>query len=97
MKREEKSKGWIWVVLPIILLPLIFYLFYPGYRTLKEYSEEIAKLEQTLKDIDNENNFLKKEISGLKNNPLYIERIARKELGMIRPGEKIYRVKEKTE
>jgi len=35
---------------------------------------------------------LKAEIEKLKTDPLYIEKIARKELGMTRQGEIIYRI-----
>jgi len=97
MQKKEKKRKWIWVIVPIVVLPLIFYIFYPKYITLRQYKEEITKLDRTIKELEGENSFLKKEIRELKHNPLYIERIAREELGMIRPGEKIYRVKEKTE
>jgi cell division protein FtsB len=43
---------------------------------------------QTMRENDN----LKKEIVLLKNNPQYIETAARKELGMVKKGDIVYRV-----
>jgi cell division protein FtsL len=46
-------------------------------------SEEIDKLKQ-------DNGRLRKEVSALKNDSAYIERVARDKLGLARPGEIVY-------
>jgi cell division protein FtsB len=56
------------------------------YRMKEQYTaltEEIALLKR-----DNEN--LRKTVHSLKNDPAYIERIARDKLGLARPGEIVY-------
>ena len=45
-----------------------------------------------IEELEKENANLTTEIDRLKNDSLYIEKIARKELGMIRQGEIIYRI-----
>jgi cell division protein FtsL len=49
------------------------------------------KIETT--QIKEENRLLNKEIAKLKNDPRYISIVARKKLGMIKNGEKIYKFK----
>ena len=95
--KKEKNRKWIWLVVLVVVLPVIGYFFSSNYRILRRYKEEVAKLDQIVAELDKENSLLKKEVEELKYNPLYVERIARRELGMIRPGETIYRVKEKTQ
>jgi cell division protein FtsB len=56
------------------------------YRMKTQYyalTEEIAKLKQ-------DNVRLRKDVDSLKNDPAYIERVARDKLGLARPGEIVY-------
>ena len=56
------------------------------YRMKAQYhalTEDIAKLKQ-------DNAMLMKEVSALKNDPDYLERVARDKLGFARPGEIVY-------
>ena len=46
----------------------------------QEFAREAGRLR-------NENDKLRQEIDSLKNDPHYIERVARENLGMVRPGE----------
>ena len=86
---KYKVKKAIWLVL---ILGLLLYVFLPGYlrwertnESLEEYLDKNAKLRE-------ENLKLKKEIWALKNDPLYIEEISRKELGYAKDGEVIYEI-----
>ena len=53
----------------------------------KKIESLISKKEKELIDISNENEFLKEEISLLKNNDEYVEHIARENLGLIKDEE----------
>lgn len=55
---------------------------------------ELSKLSAQLDQMKRENELLKKEIYLLKEDTSYIERIARRELGLISPGEVEYRFKD---
>ncbi len=68
------------------------YLLLPNYLTLSRYKEDREALNIRIKELGKENESLKAEIEKLKTDPLYIEKIARKELGMTRQGEIIYRI-----
>jgi len=56
----------------------------------KEKQENVI----TLKDLRAKNRLLASEIRRLKEDPKYFESVARKQLGMVRENEIIYRVKE---
>jgi cell division protein FtsB len=56
------------------------------YRMKTQYyalTDEIAKLKQ-------DNVRLRKDVDSLKNDPAYLERVARDKLGLARPGEIVY-------
>ena len=53
----------------------------------KKIESLISKKEKELIEISNENEFLKEEISLLKNNDEYVEHIARENLGLIKDEE----------
>jgi cell division protein FtsB len=57
------------------------------YRTLKEKQ---ATLEEANESIISENRDLKREIGLLKGDVRYIEAVARRELGMVKQGDRVY-------
>ncbi len=68
------------------------YLFIPTYSTLVRYGKEGEDLSVRIKDLRKENENLQIEINKLNNDPVYIEKMARKELGMMRQGEIMYKM-----
>lgn len=79
------------VILAVIVLLVLF--GNAGFRALMRRYWELHKLKAELSQLKRENALLKEEVYHLENNPSYIERIARKELGVIAPGEIEYRFK----
>lgn len=80
----------IWFIVLVVLL-LGFALF--GDRgVLKVYKAYLQKteLEQKITDLENSNTELRKEIDALRSDLKAVEKIARRELGMVRPDEQIY-------
>jgi len=61
-----------------------------GLLRIHELRQDKARIESRLGDTRNENERLKREIIALKSDRRYIERIARKELGLVRGNEVIY-------
>ncbi len=57
--------------------------------------DELRRLEECNQQLKSENLALKKEIEQLKNNPHYLEDLARDELGLARENELIYELKKK--
>jgi cell division protein FtsB len=70
------------------------------YAFAKEFSEfdALYRENQRIKDktgeLKNANDDLRKKIESLKNDKLYIEKVAREQLGMIKQGEKVYKFEE---
>ena len=81
----------IYTIIGVIVL--LFLLLNEGSRKLVRRYWEIYKLKEQISQLQHENELLKKEIYLLENDSSYIERIARKELGLISPGEVEYRFK----
>ena len=92
MRKHEKDKKLVWIIALVLLGGILMYLLIPTYSTLTRYREERKALNIRIKELGKENETLKAEIQKLKTDPLYIEKVARKELKMTRPGEIIYRI-----
>jgi cell division protein FtsB len=97
IKTERSAKIVLWKNLLIVagVLLLLYFLVtrvvgemgvVKYYRMKAQYyalMEEIAKLKQ-------DNVRLRKDVDSLKNDPAYLERVARDKLGLARPGEIVY-------
>ncbi len=68
-----------------------------GFFHLKLLEAEKTKLESANQDVKQENKLLLEKIERIKNDPEYIEDVARKKLGLVRPNEVIYRLEKDPE
>jgi cell division protein FtsB len=78
----------------IICLFLMGFLIIFGNNGLVDHyvlKEKLNILKEESTEVSRENSGLKKEIALLKDNDQYIEKTARKELGMVRKGDRVYR------
>ena len=74
-----------------IIAVFIFLSANAGFRKMIRRYWQMNRLTNELVQLKKENALLKKEIYLLEEDPSYIERIARKELGLISPDEVEYR------
>ncbi len=78
----------IFMVSAILLLFLAYGMFgEKGYLQMKKSEAQNQKLRQDIEQVKQENQQMMGEIRSLKTDPKTIERIAREELGMVKPGE----------
>jgi len=63
-----------------------------GFLAMRQSQKEIEKLRQEISQIIAENQELTEHVKALKSDPKLIEKIAREEMGMARPGEKIFKL-----
>jgi cell division protein FtsB len=63
-----------------------------GYLAMRRTQSEIRKVQADLKQLNKENFELEQEVRELKTDPHKIEKIARDELGLARPGEVIIKI-----
>jgi len=96
---KRQSGGNIWATLvPIIqgaivigLLAVVGLFFLPVIQTEKHYKEQIATLQREAAAAEEQQTQLKLQMEYMKNNPGYVEHIARDQLNMGKPGETIIR------
>ena len=63
-----------------------------GFLAMRRTQKEIESLQQQITKISEENKQLAEQVNALKTDPKLIERIAREEMGLARPGEKIFKL-----
>jgi len=66
-----------------------------GFMALRQEKKEIESLRLQIQQLQRENEELDKRIKALQSNPGAIERLAREQMRLARPGELIYTVPEK--
>lgn len=76
----------------IIIVVLGALLIYPGYLDLRKLNREIAELDSNIRELEETNENLRVELKALREDRFHIEKVARKNLGLIKPGEIIYKV-----
>ncbi len=79
--------------LVIFLVLMGFFIIFGNNGLVDNYimKEKLKILKEENAQIVQENIGLKKEIALLRNSPPYIESMARKELGMVKKGDTVYR------
>ena len=65
-----------------------------GLIQMKKKRDEYRALEQTLAQARTENTRLREEARRLREDPAAIEELARRELGLIKPGEKLFIIRD---
>ena len=63
-----------------------------GFIAMRRTQMEIEQIQQQIVRLNDENKSLSGQVNSLKTDPKAIERIAREEMGLARPGEIIYRL-----
>lgn len=61
-----------------------------GYMTLRRQKKEYTALQQQIQTVSEQNQQLEQKIHALKNNPEAVEKQARDQLRLVKPGEIIY-------
>jgi cell division protein FtsB len=82
--------GWI-VVGILLLLGVTALVGDNGVLALWRLRGEVRTLHRDVRALEAENERLSRAILDLQENPAVIERIAREELGLVRPGERVLR------
>lgn len=84
------KKG-LWLgALFLILYTLAIIFGENGLMTMRSMHQELNRIQQENARLEKENIALYRTIHRLKNDPAFIEQIARQELNMIRPGEIVF-------
>jgi cell division protein FtsB len=78
----------------LLLLALVAHVLFGqhGLVAMRRAQKEVVKLQLEIAQLNDDNKKLADEIQALKTDPLMIEKIAREEMGLARPGEQIYKL-----
>jgi cell division protein FtsB len=63
-----------------------------GFMAMRRTQKEIEQIREQIGKLNDENKSLSEQVTSLKTDPKAIERIAREEMGLARPGEIIYKL-----
>jgi cell division protein FtsB len=81
-----------WIVVGVLLVLAVMAIFGDnGVLALRRLRGEVDSLVREVKTLEAQNERLSRAISELQEDPGVIERIAREELGLVRPGERVLR------
>ncbi|MFW2367510.1 MAG: FtsB family cell division protein [Desulforhopalus sp.] len=80
------------IISGLLVLALLWILFAPGSGVVAYLSKrsELKELERQTALIEQKNSELQKDIDKLHNDPEYLERIARKEHGLLKKNERVF-------
>ena len=68
-----------------------------GVLAMRRSQKQAADIQKQINQLNQENRQLEDRVKALKNDPAAVERIAREEMGLARPGEYIFKVQPRQE
>ena len=80
----------LWVLVGLLLLFAFLYL--PGLSRFQELRLEEERLSKELGELDQKIRALREEKELLQHDQAYLEKVIREELGLVRPGEMVYKL-----
>ena len=84
-----KNASWLFVIAVIIFL-----LFLPSFTQMQNVKTKNFEYAKRIKDLEAQQARLLEEKERLENDPVYLEKVAREKLGLIKEGEVVYRLKD---
>ena len=96
---EREIKGWrpslILLVCFLGLLLLMSLFGDRGLLQLYHMGRAKAQLEREIKALERDNTVLRQEVEAMRRDPFHAEEIARRDLGLVRPGEIVYQFRKR--
>ena len=81
-------------LLAVIILLIISFTFLPKYTTIRELAEENEALSKKIDEVKAEIGTLKEDLEHLKEDPFYLEKVAREQLGAVKDNEVVIKIEE---
>lgn len=79
------------VALGILLLAAVVAAFYPKFRKERELQRQVERLNEEIQFDKELAQHLRTKQDKLQNDPRFLERVAREELGLSKPGETVFK------
>jgi cell division protein FtsB len=98
--REEPKSFWNRYARSLLALALFLIAMHDvfgshGLLAMRRTQTQIKQLRGEIDRLNQENNQLNKQVQALRTDPKAVERIAREEMGLARPGEMIFKLPDK--
>ncbi len=94
---EFWRRNWSLLLVAALALLLLQDIFGThGLIAMRRSQKEAKQVQKEISQLDEENRKLEEKVQGLKSDPAAIERIAREEMGLARPGEYIFKLPPKS-
>ena len=77
----------------LVILLILGWFYTPGFLKLRKCSLSLHHYEKEIKELKIKNKELEKERELLKNDPFTIEKLGRNELGSVKEGEILYKIR----
>lgn len=87
---RQHGRGLLSLLVAVMLVHDVFGTH--GFLAMRRTQSEIKKVKADIEQLSKENEALEQEVKDLKSDPRLIEKIARDDLGLARPGETIIRI-----
>lgn len=71
---------------------ILLLLFLPGYAKLQDLRQKNFELEQKIAQLKLEQRKLLEERVKIQNDPVYVEKLMREKMGIVRKGEIVYKI-----
>lgn len=71
---------------------IILAVFLPSYRTMEDLKQKNCDYARKIIELEEKNRQFEEERRLLRTNPDYVEKVGRETMGLIRPGETVYKV-----
>lgn len=97
-RQTETARSPRWKIgLVLLAIAAVIYLFVggdEGLLAIRRQSRHLEDLQARIARLEAENDSLRQVLQMLESDLEYIEKVAREEYGMIKPGERVYRLRE---
>jgi cell division protein FtsB len=75
-----------------LLLSLLAMAGERGFFEVYQFSRHLKRVESRIRVLEEENEHLRRQVTGLRSDPYQVEKLAREELGLARPDEIIFEI-----
>ena len=83
------SKNTFW---PLVVAAVLLAYFLPSYAKMQDLKARNNEYAKAIESLQRRNAQLEEERHLLESDPVYLEKVARAKMGLIRDGEKVYRM-----
>ncbi|MDI6714483.1 MAG: septum formation initiator family protein [Thermodesulfovibrio sp.] len=98
LKKEKKLRSRLYLIFFLLLFIVLAYNFFfgeMGYLKYRELKKNEQKILTEINQIKRTNESIKEEINLLKKDPKYLEKYAREQFGLIKPGEMVFQFEDR--